>query len=292
MKTVTIAIEKDNNSNCDPKLYQKKNHKCSHCDYRSVRRWSVVRHIKRIHKNMPATVISSNSQYKRKSIDNVNLIKRIKENAHDLRLVENFKIYQTGPSRCGKTLLVSQILSNLDSMCKSRPEIIIYVYATWQDKYEMEMNSIVDVFIEDDENLKENIDKVRGNKRALLVLDDMMNSPNIKYFTELFTVQARHNAISVIFISQKFYDDSLIKISNNPDYLILHKNTRNIQQIKTLAQQMGDKELVNIYLEATKEPYSYLFVDITQDCPPELKYRSHLFDEKGIVRIYPEKSLL
>ena len=40
----------------------------------------------------------------------------------------------------------------------------------------------------------------------------------------------------------------------------------------------GNLILVNIYIEATKSPFSYLFINLTQECHPHVKYLSNLFN--------------
>ena len=47
---------------------------------------------------------------------------------YDLRLIENFKIFVGGPSRCGKTFFVVDFIQNLQTFCKIPPREIIYVY--------------------------------------------------------------------------------------------------------------------------------------------------------------------
>ena len=39
----------------------------------------------------------------------------------------------------------------------------------------------------------------------------------------------------------------------------------------------GNLELVDIYQKATKNPWSYLFIDLTQECDEDLRYRYDLF---------------
>ena len=47
--------------------------------------------------------------------------------------------------------------------------------------------------------------------------------------------------------------------------------------------------LINIYIEAMKDHFSYLFINLTQKCEPEVKYLSQLFGKdhsaKSIGRI-------
>ena len=52
----------------------------------------------------------------------------------DIRLKENFKLFISGPSRCGKTVFVAKLIENIQSFAKQAPTLILYVYKVWQDK--------------------------------------------------------------------------------------------------------------------------------------------------------------
>ena len=83
-------------------------------------------------------------------------------------------------------------------------------------------------------------------------------------------------------------DESFRQISQNCDYFCIFKNPRNSSEIRTLAQQMtpGNMILVQRYIEATKGPFSYLFINLTQECDEKFKFLSHLFDNIGRVNVY------
>ena len=55
-----------------------------------------------------------------------------------------------------------------------------------------------------------------------------------------------------------------------------------------LAQQLtpGSLELIEIYKEATKTPFSYLFINLTQECDSKVKYLSHIFNEDHSLKVY------
>ena len=46
----------------------------------------------------------------------------------------------------------------------------------------------------------------------------------------------------------------------------------------------GNLILFQIYMEATKMPFSYLFINLTQECNPRVKYLSDLLNE--FVNVY------
>ena len=107
----------------------------------------------------------------------------------------------------------------------------------------------------------------------------------------MFTVDARHLNISMVFLTQRLFvnDEYFRQISQNSDYFCLFKNPRNSSEIRNLAQQMtpGNMILVDIYRDATVKPFSYLFINLTQECDYRVKYLSDLFD--GDVKVYVEE---
>ena len=76
------------------------------------------------------------------------------------------------------------------------------------------------------------------------------------------------------FLSQRMFvnDKYFRQISQNCDYFCLFKNPRNSSEIRTLAQQMtpGNMVLVDIYQDATERPFTYLFINLTQECDAEV----------------------
>ena len=64
------------------------------------------------------------------------------------------------------------------------------------------------------------------------------------------------------------------------------KNPRDKSQIEFLARQIlprQSKTLVEIFEAATQKPHSYLFLDLTQECPDEYRFRSNLFEKPMLI---------
>ena len=55
-----------------------------------------------------------------------------------------------------------------------------------------------------------------------------------------------------------------------------------------MAQQLtsGSLDLIEMYKQATKDPFSYLMINLTQECNDDLKYLSHLFNQKKSIKSY------
>ena len=212
---------------------------------------------------------------------------------YDVRLKENFKLFISGPSRCGKTFFVADLLQNIYTFAKQPPSLVVYIYKVWQSKFD-EMNNVVHIFLEDQKDIVDKIKEYATGSPILVVFDDMINSSSLSELAPLFTVDARHMNMTLVFLTQRMFvnDEYFRQISQNCDYFIIFKNPRNSSEIRTLAQQItpGSLHLINMYIEATKEPFSYLFINLTQECPPEIKYLSQFFMRENSVKCFAEST--
>jgi hypothetical protein len=181
----------------------------------------------------------------------------------------------SGPTGCGKTELMKNILLNIDKMMEPPPQKIIWYYAEYQPKLETALRTLVE--------FREGIPDVsefQGNKRVLLIIDDCMSECSSE-ITKLFTKGSHHRNISVWFIVQNFFHQNkeLRTITLNAHYIILFKNPRDKQQVKVLARQMyarDSKDMEDAFTMATSEPHGYLLVDLKQDTPDNLRMRSKI----------------
>ena len=207
----------------------------------------------------------------------------------DIRLKENFKLFISGPSRCGKTFFVSDLIENIDGFSKQPPSTIVYVYKVWQSKFD-ELSSIVNIFLVDSEDVVNQLKELAVGQPIFVIFDDLINSTSLAHISNLFTVDGRHMNMSMAFLTQRMFvnNENFRQISQNCDYFCVFKNPRNSSEIRTLAQQLtpGRLDLVDVYMEATKNPFSYLFINLTQECPPKVKYLSSLFDYDHYVKAW------
>ena len=214
---------------------------------------------------------------------------------HDIRFKENFKIFVCGPSRCGKTVFIKDLLQNIPSITKQNISKVIYVYKVWQQTFEdMKLQGLVHFFLREEENIVEKIKKLSFGEYSLVIFDDLINSKNLEEISNLFVVDGRHSNYSMIFTSQRMFvnNEYFRQISNNCDYIVVFKNPRNYSEIRTLAQQLTpiSLDLLEIYTKATKDPFSYLMINLTQECNEDLKFLSHLFDYDHYVKSYIKKN--
>merc|ERR1711954_88228 len=119
-------------------------------------------------------------------------------------------------------------------------------------------------FMEDNDNVVNDIKAGVNGQPMLVIFDDLIGSLSLKNIANLFTVDARHMNISLVFLTQRMFinDESFRQLSQNCDYFCIFKNPRNSSEIRTLAQQIRPENLIliQIYMEATKGPFSYLII--------------------------------
>ena len=152
---------------------------------------------------------------------------------------------------------------------------------------------IVDQFIFEEDDPINKIYDLSKSSKLCVIFDDLLHSKNMyAAIAKLFTIDGRHNNMSLIFLSQRFFvdDENYRQITGNADYYCLFKNPKNPSQINHLSYQMtpkgSDSSLIDAYKVATIKPYSYLFVNCTQTAEEDYKYLGRLFEKPDSVYCY------
>lgn len=186
-----------------------------------------------------------------------------------------------GPSQSGKTTFVSKLLrfrENEDFFTHSLGAVH-YHYGVFFDELEAWKAKEPDTF-HLYEGLPTSLDHI--NPYDVVVLDDLMqevgDSPLV---TELFTRTVHHKPCFLVMLSQNLYHQSKDGKTRqlNTKYLVVFKNPRDRGQIGVLSRQMypgNPKFLVNVYTDATRRPYGYLFIDLHQGTPDQYRLRTNI----------------
>ena len=122
------------------------------------------------------------------------------------------------------------------------------------------------------------------NIPILMVIDDLMKESKSSV-CDIFTKFAHHKNISVIHLVQNLFFASKEhrNISLNARYIVLTNNVRDKSQIVQLAKQLmpGKNDFLKSAYEkaVTREPYSYLFIDLHPLTEENMHYRSGIFPD-------------
>ena len=203
-----------------------------------------------------------------------------------------FSLLVVGPTQCGKTFFVEQILTkDLILYETEKPRRILWFYSQWQDRYEAMKSAIgKDIkFFRGLPKFKDDLREIDPKCNNVLIFDDLMSeaiqSPIV---SRLFT-QGRHRNASVILLLQNMFPKGKFNtdISRNAQYMALFRSPSDRKQIGIIAERMFDKNrqrFMSAYYQETDKPYGYLFVDNRPDTPGNKQVLSDIF---GLCRVYP-----
>jgi len=187
-------------------------------------------------------------------------------------------------------MLVKKVVEFSQEMITPPPQEIYWSYLEWQAAYQemLQMQTKIN-FIEGFPN----VDDLKINKETpkLLILDDMMESAKEKNLTHLFTVGSHHYNLSIIHIVQNMFFNGIRTSRINAQYLILLKNPSDKLQIQNLGRQLfpGSQYFQEAFDDATKSPYGYLLIDLTQNTPENARLRTNIFPSDDVMYVYARK---
>jgi adenylate kinase family enzyme len=209
----------------------------------------------------------------------------------DLRFKCPFTLLVAGPSGCGKTTFIYQLLNQSEKLFNKPPGKVFWFYRVDQKIFHwMKSNGTVDEFIQGMVTMdwiKENITE----PNCTIIIDDL--SGDITSDTaNIFTVGSHHHDVNVILICQNLFtkNPSFRDISINTQGTVMFKFPRDSSSIVNLAKQIAPgraKDVLQIYKEATKKPFSYIYFDYHQATLDDIRFRSNILWEGGLpIRLY------
>jgi hypothetical protein len=221
------------------------------------------------------------------------------ESCHDVRFVPGSTHLLVGPSGAGKTYRVCDILRLKDHLIKGGGDIrnVVFFYAVWQDIYSvLEREGHVTRFIKKNptsEEFVQVVEEFADKGGSIVVIDDFMTQIN-ENMVDIVTVQSRHHNTNTFILFQSLFPPHKLarQISLQVKYLHLHKNPRENSQVQILARQVSPSDykwIVEVYHKVTEAPHQCLLIDMTQQCPENLRYRSHYLPREFPMRVWTKR---
>lgn len=200
-----------------------------------------------------------------------------------------FAMYLVGQSNSGKTVWISKLIEEMDTLFDKQIDKIIYCYGVRQPFYE-QLSQNSRVFLnEGPMNLSE-IRHFEGRK--LVIFDDLCSEVNDKSMFEIFSRGVHHSDINFVFITQ---DAFMNKRSNriNCTYLVLMRSPADRLQILNLSRQLfpeNIKYMTESYTDATSRPYGYLVIDNHALTDPSMRLITNIFKDEQPTIVYTPKN--
>ena len=186
----------------------------------------------------------------------------------------------SGPTSCGKTHFLKDMLQQNEKVCSPAPERIVWLYKRWQPLYgeiqrtvfpRVEFMRGIPIDLESDSFFD-------PRTRNMIVLDDLMStSAKDPRINDLFTEGSHHRNLSVVVLNQNLYFSRDPTQRRNCHYLVLFNNPVDRQPIMTLGRQMYPSRagfLLRKFEEATNKPFGYLVVDLKATTPDSSRLRT------------------
>ena len=218
---------------------------------------------------------------------NLNLKSKMSKKIYDPRLVWPYSLLLCGPTGCGKTTWIIELLKHHEELCSHTPKKLIWIYGVEQpDLFETirkiwfpRQCEFINGFPED---LLTRLEQT-SDRGSLCIFDDVMNEVSSNSMvSKLFTRGRSHLGCSLVLMLQNVFPKGTQSrtISINAQYQVLFRNPRDSLQVSIFARQLyphNSKDFLEIYKRATQRPYGYLFCCFTQSCPDEIRYRTNIF---------------
>ena len=186
----------------------------------------------------------------------------------DFAFQHPYSMIVVGPSQCGKTHFVHQLLTHKCTVYpRKKPVLVCWCYNQWQPQYkeiQRDLGSNIR-FCQGVPELDEDLNEIKTSKHTILVLDDLMaEAKDSPVVSKLFT-QGRHRNASVILLLQNMFPKGKYNtdISRNATYKVLFRSPGDRKQIDIMAEQTFAKDrprFMQAYKQETDRPYGYIIV--------------------------------
>lgn len=205
-------------------------------------------------------------------------------------LVTPFSMYVVGQSNSGKTVWILKLIDEIDNLCDTKIDKIIFCYSFDQNQYCTLKNDSRVMFNKGPLTLEE-IKEIDGKK--MIIFDDLCDNIKQSELFEIFSKGVHHSSINFLFVTQNaFMNNRSNRV--NCTYLTLMRNPADKLQVMNLSKQMfpeNSRYLIDSFNDATARPYGYLVIDNSATTHPDMRLVSNIFKDEGPTVVYvPRKT--
>ena len=198
-----------------------------------------------------------------------------------------FSMLVVGPSQCGKTYFVEELLTKpCVNYPNKKPRKIQWFFNQWQPRYKsLQLALGNDIqFTQGLPELSEDLHEINPKFNNVLVFDDLMaQATDSPVLSKLFT-QGRHRNASVILLLQNMFPKGKYNtdISRNAQYMVLFRSPSDRKQVDIIAERIFAKDrtkFMEVYTQETAKPFGYVLIDNQPKTTADKQVVSSVFGE-------------
>ena len=201
----------------------------------------------------------------------------VEKGIYDFRLQNDSSMLIVGPSKCGKSTFVLDLIRHKDKLFQHPIRNIWWFYGLDTPFHEQ----LEGVILKKGNISHDDFDSI--GEFDLVILDDLQQElKQDQDTTNLFLKGVHHKKFFAIQINQYIYGDKDQRMRNaNAHYFVLFQNPRNRQVAEFLTKMVpkGQGAVLHKVLNDIPSKYGYLFVDFTPECEDSHRLRTHIFHE-------------
>ena len=176
-----------------------------------------------------------------------------------------FSMLVVGPTQCGKTYFVQQVLTkNCIEYPSEKPTQTYWFYNQWQPRYDALKRALKKriLFTQGLPDLSQDLHEINPEYNNILVFDDLMSQATDSPVLSKLVTQGRHRNASVILLLQNMFQRGKYNtdISRNAQYLVLFRSPSDRKQIGIVAERIFTKDRKNFMSAYVKETEKTLWV--------------------------------
>jgi hypothetical protein len=202
----------------------------------------------------------------------------------DATLKHPFSMIISGPSQSGKSVFIKQFIFQCKTLMDLAPDYFVWFYGIPTTQHQ-EIKQYLQNKIKFISHLPVSIEEyIVPNQRGMIIIDDLMDeSSSSNLVSNLFVKGVHHYSISLMFTSQNLFSSGSKRINflRNAQYYVLFKFPLDMTIPNILSRRVfahNPTKFIQIFHEATKDDFGYLFCDGHQTTPNYARFRSKIFD--------------
>ena len=207
------------------------------------------------------------------------------DSLYDFSLRTPASICLIGPSQCGKSHLIVDIIRNRQLYFDKPIGKVIYVYYRINDILLGLQSSDPDIILVEDIPTAEKLIE----DSCLLILDDVLGELNNRQIndtvTDLFIRKVHHYNFNVILTLQRAFSNVPKTILDNTKYAIYFDSPRYRSMITNFAKK-NLAYVQDAFHRATKIPHGYLLFDFGNETPEEYRLRNKIYPSDDDTCVY------